>query len=247
MPEAAIQLLNVSKRFPRVRVYPSLKSTLVGALRGQRVSREAFWALHEVSLEIPKGQSLGLIGPNGCGKTTTLSLISRILRPTSGQVRTQGRICTLLHLGAGFHPDLTGRENLYLNAAILGIAQKLVRQRFDMIVDFAELAEAIDQPLRTYSNGMMLRLGFAIAIHVDPDILLVDEVLAVGDEHFQHKCHARVGEYHAAGGTLILVSHDLELVRRTCAQTVWLQAGRIAAQGPTEEVVAQYRRAEAAG
>jgi ABC-type polysaccharide/polyol phosphate transport system ATPase subunit len=183
---------------------------------------------------------VGIIGPNGAGKSTVLKLISRIIEPTSGRVEVNGRVSTLLELGAGFHPDLTGRENIYLNGSILGLSRKEIRQKFDSIVSFAELERFIDVPVKHYSSGMYVRLGFSVAIHIDPEILLIDEVLAVGDAAFQEKCLEKVEEMKGKGVTILLVSHDMNAVRNLCNRAIWLDYGMVRADGGPEEVVSRY-------
>jgi len=203
-----------------------------------------FWALRDVSLQVEEGESVALVGPNGAGKSTLLSIVVGVTSPTSGRVRRQGRIGSLLELGAGFHPDLSGRENIFLNGVLLGLTRAEVRRRFDRIVGFSELETFIDEPLRTYSTGMVSRLGFSIAAHVDADILAVDEALAVGDNAFQRKCARYVGEFLASGRTLLLVSHSLSDAQELCRRTVWLDQGRIRMDGPSAEVVEAYKAAQ---
>jgi ABC-type polysaccharide/polyol phosphate transport system ATPase subunit len=201
------------------------------------------WALRDVSAEIGKGEALGLIGRNGSGKTTLLRVVAGIIKPTTGRVRSEGRIGSLLELGAGFHLDFTGRENVFLNGAIQGLRRAEIKTRFDEIVAFAELENAIDRPVRTYSSGMTMRLGFAIAAFLDADILLLDEVFAVGDEAFQRKCFGRIFAFKEQGGTIVFVSHDAAAVERLCERSVFLEGGRVAFDGPTREAVVRYRRA----
>jgi len=200
-------------------------------------------ALRDVSLEVQPGEAVGLIGRNGSGKTTLLRLIAGIIKPSAGRVRAEGRIGSLLELGAGFHLDFTGRENVFLNGAIQGLRRADIKERFDEIVAFAELENAIDRPVRTYSSGMTMRLGFAIAAFLDADILLLDEVFAVGDEAFQRKCFGRIFAFKQAGGTIVFVSHDASAVERLCERSVLLDAGRVAFDGPTRDAVVRYRRA----
>jgi len=235
----AISLQGVGKQFAMGQAKPSLKTLALNLVRGQWATRR-FWALQDISLEVPQGQFLGVIGPNGSGKSTLLSLIAGILRPTVGQVHTQGRICTLLELGAGFHPDLTGRDSIFLNAAILGIPQRRIAAAIEAIIGFAELEQFIDEPIRAYSSGMKMRLGFAIAVNVEADILLVDEVLAVGDEQFQHKCYQKAAELHTQGRTLVLVSHDLPVIEKFCQRAVWLDRGELRADGDPGPVLREY-------
>jgi ABC-type polysaccharide/polyol phosphate transport system ATPase subunit len=198
-------------------------------------------ALVDVSFDVPAGETLGVIGANGSGKSTLLKLLAGILRPTDGEVAVRGRLAALLELGAGFHPELTGRENVEVAGLLLGLSRREVARRFDEIVRFAELEEFLDAPLRTYSSGMAVRLGFSIAAHSDPDVLLVDEVLAVGDESFAHRSLEKFAEFERAGKTIVLVSHDLALVEARCRRAIWLEAGRLAGDGPAGETVARYR------
>jgi ABC-2 type transport system ATP-binding protein len=206
-----------------------------------RQRTEEFWALRNISLAVPKGKTIGLIGRNGSGKSTLLKIISRILYPTQGEVRVRGRLSTLLELGAGFHPDFTGRENIYLNASILGFTKKEIKERLNEIIEFAELGDFIDNPVRNYSSGMYMRLGFAVAVHVDPDILLIDEVLSVGDLAFQEKCLARIQDMQKQGKTIILVTHSPKQVEDLCELAVWLDQGGARLQGPAQEVAQAYK------
>lgn len=228
----------VSKRF---RLYHernwSLKATL---LRGRRATVEEFWALRDVSMEIPAGKTFGIIGENGSGKSTLLKCLTRILRPDVGTVTVRGRASALLELGAGFHPELSGRENVFLNGSILGMSRGELNRKFDEIVEFAGLAQFIDQPVKNYSSGMYVRLGFSVAISVEPDVLLVDEVLAVGDESFQRKCQEKFIELKNAGRTVVLVTHDLSSVERLCDEAAWLDHGQAKLVDSAREVVDQY-------
>ena len=241
MQPGEISVQGVSRRF---RVYGREARTLKD-LFVQRGRTEAtdVWALHDVTLDVARSEAVGLIGRNGSGKTTLLRLIAGIIKPTTGRVVAGGRIGSLLELGAGFHPDFTGRENVFLNGAIQGLRRADIRQRFDEIVGFAELEHAIDRPVRTYSSGMTMRLGFAIAAFLDADVLLLDEVFAVGDEAFQRKCFGRIFRFKQEGGTIVFVSHDASAVERLCERSVLLDAGHVAFDGPTREAVARYRRA----
>lgn len=205
-----------------------------------RQKAEDFWALKGINLTVPKGSTVGLIGRNGSGKSTLLKIISRILYPTKGEVKVNGRVSTLLELGAGFHPDFTGRENIFLNASILGLTRKETKERLEDIVSFAELGDFLDNPVRNYSSGMYMRLGFAVAVHVDPEILLIDEVLAVGDLAFQEKCLAKIKELQKRGTTIIFVTHSPQQVEELCDLAVWLDRGEIKMQGPAKEVVRAY-------
>jgi ABC-type polysaccharide/polyol phosphate transport system ATPase subunit len=209
-------------------------------LSGRRSSHEVLWALNDVSFEFKRGHTYGLIGENGCGKSTLLKAIANILRPESGTVTVDGRISALLELGAGFHPDLTGRENIFLNGAILRLSRPEIEARFDDIVDFSELEEFIDMPVKSYSSGMYMRLAFAIAVNVDPDILLIDEVLAVGDASFQRRCFRRIKEYQEAGKTIIFVSHDLNAVKDLCDEAILMDHGKIVVTGEPVNIVSAY-------
>ncbi len=244
----AVSFDDVSKRFVvhHERAYTVLES-MIGLVKPATRSTEEFWALRAVSFEIPDGETFGIIGPNGAGKSTVLKLMARILEPTSGQVAVKGRISPLLELGAGFHPELTGRENVYLNAALFGVSQAEAQERYDEIVEFSELRDFIDAPLKHYSSGMYMRLGFAVAANIIPDILLVDEVLAVGDEAFQRKCLAKIGEFQRQGRTIIFVSHSLRTVEDLCSRALWLDHGRVEAIGPTTDVVERYLKSAATG
>ena len=244
METGEISVEGVSRRFRiHARETRTLKDLFVQ--RGRSEATDV-WALHDVSLGVAHGEAVGLIGRNGSGKTTLLRLIAGIIKPTTGRVQAEGRIGSLLELGAGFHPDFTGRENVHLNGAIQGLRRRDLRERFDEIVAFAELEHAIDRPVRTYSTGMTMRLGFAVAAFLDADILLLDEVFAVGDEAFQRKCFGRIFAFKEAGGTIVFVSHDASAVERLCERSVLLEAGRVAFDGPTHEAVASYRRSLAA-
>ena len=218
----------------------SIKETFVAAVR-RRPLASRFSALDGVSFEIGQGEALALLGFNGSGKSTTLKMISGVLRPDSGEVLTRGRVAGLIEVGAGFHPDLSGRENIYLNAAILGMSRKETEERFDDIVAFSEIEQFIDTEVKHYSSGMFLRLAFAVAIHTEVDILLIDEILSVGDEPFQRKCLARIRELHAKGKTLVVVSHDLNMVARLCERGIVLKDGKVEFDGPSFEAVRALR------
>jgi ABC-type polysaccharide/polyol phosphate transport system ATPase subunit len=234
----------VSRRF---RVYPKAQRTLkdIFVAPGKSRARDV-WALEEVSLEVEPGAAVGLVGRNGSGKTTLLRLISGIIKPTTGRVEVGGRVASLLELGAGFHPEFTGRENVYLNGSIHGLSRARVRELMDEIVSFAELERFIDLPVRTYSSGMYMRLGFSVAAHIQSDVLLLDEVFAVGDEQFQRKCFGKVAEFKGRGGTIVFVSHDAQAVERLCDRAVLLRQGRVAFDGETRAAIAEYRRLLAA-
>jgi ABC-2 type transport system ATP-binding protein len=205
-----------------------------------RQRRDEFWALRNINLVVPKGKTVGLIGRNGSGKSTLLKIISRILYPTKGTVSVKGRISTLLELGAGFHPDFTGRENIYLNASILGFTRKEIQQRLEDIISIAELGSFIDNPVRNYSSGMYTRLGFSVAVHVDPDILLIDEVLSIGDLAFQEKCLARIRTLQKQNKTIIFVTHAPGQIEDLCDLAVWLDKGEMRAAGSAGEVAREY-------
>ncbi|MCC2320202.1 ABC transporter ATP-binding protein [Cellulomonas xiejunii] len=227
MTTTVIEVRDVSKRFV-IRKEKSLKERVVNFGRSN-LHKEDFWALRDISLDISSGTTVGLIGPNGSGKSTLLKMIGGILQPTSGRVRTRGRMAALLELGAGFHPDLTGRENVYLNASILGVSSRETTRLFDEIVEFSGIAPFIDTQVKFYSSGMYVRLAFAVAVHVNPDVLLVDEVLAVGDEPFQRKCMDRIAQFQAEGRTIVLVSHSLSQVGELCDRAIVLRDGAIVA------------------
>jgi ABC-type polysaccharide/polyol phosphate transport system ATPase subunit len=210
----------------------------------RRIRLREFWALRQVSLTINRGEVFGLIGPNGAGKSTLLKLVARVLKPTEGRVWVKGRIAPLLEFGAAFHPDLTGRENIFLNGALLGFTHRDMEEKFTRIVDFAELWDFIDSPVRTYSSGMWLRLGFSIATDVQPDILIIDEIMSVGDEAFQHKSAARFQEFRDHGATILLVSHDLGTIERMCHRAAWLDHGHIRMVGSACEVTGAYRESQ---
>ena len=239
----AITLEHVSKIYRRYggRQFATLKSALLqrSILRDLQPS-ETFPALTDVSFTVPKGSTFGVIGRNGSGKSTALKLVAGITKPTSGTVDVVGRISALIELGAGFHPEISGRENVFINGIMLGLTKREIQDRFDEIVDFAELREFIDAPVKTYSSGMYMRLGFAVAINVDPDVLLVDEVLAVGDEGFTHKCLDKFGEFRRRGKTILLVTHSLNMIERFCDEAVWIDAGAKRAEGDPKRVVGSY-------
>jgi ABC-2 type transport system ATP-binding protein len=239
----AVALRGVSKRFY---FYEHRTSSLREwfirrVLRRPIHVRRAAFTLHDVDLTIDRGEAVALLGRNGSGKSTVLRLIAGIYQATSGTVRTEGRITAVIELGAGFHPELTGAENIALYAAVLGLTRKELAERYDDIVEFAAIPDLPDTPLKYYSSGMEARLAFSVAVCLQPDILLLDEVLAVGDQTFRERCRERLRQYHARGGTLILVSHELEQLRELCTRGVWLDQGRIVTDGPIDEVLARYR------
>jgi lipopolysaccharide transport system ATP-binding protein len=245
-PESAISVREVSKTYRRYarRAHGTLKSLLLGGSRG-RTGEGGVVALDGVSFSVAQGETLGVVGANGSGKSTLLKVLSGIVRPTRGSVEVRGRLAALLELGAGFHPEISGRENVEITGLLLGLTKKEIAERFDAIVRFAGVEEFLDAPVKTYSSGMAVRLGFAIAAHSDPEVLLVDEVLAVGDEIFAHRALEKFSEFERAGKTLVFVSHDLSLVAERCRRAIWLERGRIAADGSAGEVVARYRESVA--
>ncbi len=237
-----IELEDVSKRYSLDTQTPFIISEFFQRLLfRKRKQRGAFWSVKDLSLEIRKGDSIGVIGSNGAGKSTLLSMIAGSVFPTSGSVSVDGRIGALLELGAGFHADLTGRENIYLNASLLGLSKREVDEKFDAILEFSELQDFIDVQIRNYSSGMHVRLGFAVAAHIDPDIVLIDEALAVGDQHFQEKCVERILKFKEEGKTLIFVSHSMPLVTLLCDRAVWLQDGMLHKEGGRHGVVEEYK------
>lgn len=234
----AIALAAVTKEFELSRDrHGSLKATVL-SLRRPRPRR--LKALDGIDLRIERGESVAVIGRNGSGKSTLLRIIGRVYLPTSGTVEVDGRMSTMLDLGAGFHPELTGRENIFFNGAIMGLSVRQIREKMDSIIDFAELGEFIDSPVRTYSAGMQMRLGFAVATETDPDIVLIDEVLAVGDAEFQQKCYGRIDEFKRTGKTLVFVTHDLAAARLVASRTVWMHGGTVRLDGDTEHAVSAY-------
>jgi ABC-type polysaccharide/polyol phosphate transport system ATPase subunit len=245
--DAAVRVRDLSKTFRRVAAgYPfrTLKSALVdrSLVRDLR-PEESIRALDSISFEVAKGEAVALVGGNGSGKSTLLKVMAGLLRPTSGTVEMRGRVAALIELGAGFHPEISGRENVFINGAVLGLKRSQIEARYDEIVSFAGLEGFIDEPVKNYSSGMYVRLGFAVAIHTDPEILLVDEVLAVGDAAFAHRCLRRIEEFLAAGRTLVLVSHDLGLVEELCDRAFWLDTGRLVQSGHPRQVADAYREA----
>ncbi|HEV2246344.1 MAG TPA: polysaccharide ABC transporter ATP-binding protein [Terriglobia bacterium] len=254
MSEIALEFDGVWKKFKKGEIHDSLRD-LVPAFtkgvfsrnhRGELDARE-FWALRDIGFQVRRGEALGIIGANGAGKSTILKLLSRIMRPSRGRIRVGGRVSCLIEVGAGFHPDLTGRENVYLNGSILGMKREEIARKFDEIVAFAGVGDFIDTPVKRYSSGMYARLGFAVAAHVDPDILLVDEVLSVGDMQFQERCFERMRRVVARGTTVIFVSHNLQAVQTICDRAILLNSGCVALTGPTSEVIGKYLCAQADG
>jgi ABC-type polysaccharide/polyol phosphate transport system ATPase subunit len=240
----AIDVVNVSKvyrRYAQKKQFATLKSAILdGSLLGDLRPDETFQALKNVSFTVPKGCTYGVIGSNGSGKSTLLKCVAGITRPTQGDVKVDGRISALIELGAGFHPEISGRENIFINGIMLGLTKKDIQRRFDEIVDFAEMQDFIDAPVKTYSSGMYMRLGFAVAVHVDPDVLLVDEVLAVGDQSFTHKCLDKFSEFRRRNKSILLVTHSLDLVEKFCDTAHWLKKGVTKGEGDPKRVVAAY-------
>lgn len=229
---------NVSKEFQLSKLpIRSLQEIFVQIFNKEMRGKHRFWALRDVSFTINAGETVGILGPNGSGKSTILKLISRIIYPTRGRIIVSGRLSALLELGAGFHPDLTGRENIFLNGSILGWSRREMQKKFDSIVAFADIGEFLDVPIRNYSSGMQMRLGFSVAVHVEPEILLIDEVLAVGDYNFQLKCLDRIHQLQKEGVTLLFVAHNFEQVQNLCKRAIWMENGTIQACGDVEEII----------
>ena len=238
--EPIIKIENVSMRFnmSRERV-DSIKEYIIKAIKGQLYFEE-FWALNDVSIDVMRGEVLGLVGLNGAGKSTLLKLVAGVLKPTKGSIIVNGSIAPLIELGAGFDPDLTARENVFMNGAILGYNQEFMNAKYDQIMDFAELGNYADVPVKNFSSGMYARLGFAIATMVNPDILIVDEILGVGDYQFQKKCHIRINEMLDTGTTVLMVSHDDSMIEEFCNRVIWLDGGKVRMSGSAEEVLSAY-------
>lgn len=244
----AIQFDKVSKTFSLHQGRALMAGHVRAMLGGKREAKDTLWALREVSFAVEAGHSLALVGANGAGKSTALSLMAGLARPDGGEVRVEGRLATMLELGSGFHADLTGAENVTVNAAVLGMSRREAKEALPRITEFAGLKEFIDEPLRAYSAGMVMRLAFATATHVEPDILLIDEVLAVGDQEFQRKCAERLDHLRGEGRTLVCVSHDMATLRRLCDVAVWLEKGQVKMAGAAEEVLDEYEgKVRAAG
>lgn len=240
---SVVRFEKVGKRFTFTQENPqSVLEILASAFRRKKAEEQErhFWALRDVTFDITAGQCVGVVGRNGSGKSTALKLMARILRPTEGRVQSRGRVSALLELGAGFHPDLTGRENIYLNASLLGLSRADVDRQFDDIVAFSELGDFIEMPVKHYSSGMYMRLGFSVAIHVQPDILIVDEILAVGDQAFQEKCIQRIYEMKRQGVTIIIVSHNAGTINELCSRVIWLEKGQVRLAGQTADVLPKY-------
>ena len=238
----AVEFSHVSKFFRLERDKPRAFQDLFISLAQRRKNRKAneFWALRDVSFDVQRGETLGIIGSNGSGKSTTLKLISRIISPTAGTVRVNGRVTALLELGAGFHPELSGRDNIFMNGTVMGLSRKEIEYKVDSIIEFAELEDFIDVPVKNYSSGMYARLGFSVSVHLDPDILLIDEVLSVGDQSFQQKCNERMLNLRKKGVTILLVSHDIDAIWRLCSRAVWLDHGAMKLEGAASKVTDSY-------
>lgn len=240
--QPVIRLQNVSKRFAFTPDSPqSILESVISIFSRRRAKAQDLWAVNDISFDVLRGQAMGIVGRNGSGKSTLLKLIARILQPTRGEIMVRGRVSALLELGAGFHPDLTGRENIFLNASVLGLNQDEAEKMYGDIVAFSELGDFINMPVKHYSSGMYMRLGFSVAIHVRPDILIIDEILAVGDQTFQAKCVDRILDMKRAGVTILFISHNTATLSVLCSDLVWLDEGRVRMVGPTEKVLEQYR------
>lgn len=243
---SSIKLIHVSKRFKRRRIthnYTTLKSSLIDLYRERKKlkQREYFHALNDINYEIKEGGVLGIIGLNGSGKSTLLKCIAGIYKVDQGKININGRVSALIELGAGFHPEFTGRENILINGIILGLSKKEIKRRYDSIVKYAELEDFIDEPIRTYSSGMYMRLGFSVAVNVDPDILLIDEILSVGDESFAHKCRDKISDFKRRGKTIVIVTHDLSATEKWCDEVMWLDKGMVKLIGQPRRVIDAYR------
>jgi lipopolysaccharide transport system ATP-binding protein len=250
LTESAVIFENVSKKFQRGERHDSLRDLVPAIARGlfrrraaEELQEQEFWALRDVSFQVARGEALGIVGPNGAGKSTTLKLLTKILRPTVGRSAVKGRIGALIEVAAGFHPDLTGRENIFLQGAIMGMRRAEIATKMDEIIEFAGVSKFVDTPVKRYSSGMNARLGFAIAAHLEPDVLIIDEVLSVGDIGFQHKCVERMREYKRTGVTIVFVSHNLQAVLDLCDRAMYI-AGTVRALGPAAEVIGEYVRAD---
>lgn len=243
---SVVEFRGVGKRYRRGRERINLRAALPGRF-GEIRGGDQHWALSDLNFSLPAGGSIGFIGPNGAGKSTTLKLVAGVIAPSTGSVEVRGRTASLLELGAGFHPDMTGRENVYFSAAVLGMSPKVLGQRFDQIVDFADIGSYLDSPVKRYSSGMMARLGFAVASHLDAEVLVLDEVLAVGDAVFQRRCHQRIRELRETGAALLYVTHALWTLPMLCEKAVLLAGGEVKAAGTPDEVLVAYERLESQG
>lgn len=242
---ADLEVAHVSKRYmlsKTVAASRAVRGRLRRAWAQISGARDPFWALRDVSFSVGRGETLGIIGPNGAGKSTLLKVLSEITAPTLGEIRLRGRLAALIEVGSGFHQELTGRENVFLSGAILGMRRREIERKMDAIIDFADIGDFIDAPVKWFSSGMYVRLGFAVAAHLESQILLIDEVLAVGDEAFQYKCHDRIAQLRRSGRTIVFISHDLWTVERLCERTILMRDGTVALDGPTAEVVGAYRQ-----
>jgi len=238
----AIKLQDISVKYRLIKERPkTFQEHLINYLKGKRIEAETFWALKDISFSVNKGECLGIIGYNGAGKSTLLKVISGVMKPAGGKVSVHGKIAPLIGLGAGFDHELTGRENIYLNSSILGFSKKEIEEKYDSIIDFSEMRDFINTPLKNYSSGMVARLGFSIATEVNPDILIVDEVLAVGDDHFRKRSKDRILEFRKRGVTILFVSHSMEEVKNLCNRTVWIDHGKMKMLGEPEKVIAEYQ------
>lgn len=240
MTQPIIEFKNVTKQFSKNN-QKTIKEFFHALIVGEDTKNQ-FTALNNISFSIDRGETVGIIGPNGSGKSTILKLIAGVMSPTSGKISVKGKVSPLIELGAGFHSELTGRENIYLNGSILGLTQKEIEEKFDSIVEFAELAEFIDQPVKKYSSGMYMRLGFSIAVHVNPEILIVDEILAVGDEAFQQKCFKKMEDFQSKGVTIIFVSHDMKSVSSFCKRVFFINKSSVMFDGDTKNAISLYQK-----
>ena len=246
MSEIPIEMNKVSKKFKKGELYSSLRDFIPALTKtmftdnNNKLQKQEFWALRDISLKVEKGKALGIIGPNGAGKSTILKLLSGIMKPTCGTLKLTGKVSALIEISAGFHQDLTGRENIFLNGAILGMKREEIKKKLDRIVDFADLESFIDTPVKRYSSGMYARLGFAVLAHLDPDVLLVDEVLSVGDAIFQKRCLEKMRSVMKSGSTVVFISHNLKMVSELCNEAIFLDGGQIIKSGPTGEIVRYY-------
>jgi ABC-type polysaccharide/polyol phosphate transport system ATPase subunit len=240
--EYSIEVKNMTKTFRVVHREASLKSAALKRLRFRPPQVSQFVALQNISFQVPKGQTVGVVGRNGSGKSTLLTLLSHVYRPTAGHISVRGRVATLLELGAGFHPELTGLENIFLNGTILGIPRPQIEEHLPRIIEFADIGEFIDTKVKHFSSGMVTRLGFSVAVHSEPDVLLVDEVLAVGDNAFQEKCYIKIEEFKRKGVTIFFVSHDMRAMRRICDRVLWINEHKVQMDGPALEVIEEYEK-----
>lgn len=240
--EHAIEVEHLTKVFRVLHRETSLKSAVLKRMALRFPHREEWTALDDISFSVPKGQTVGVIGRNGCGKSTLLTLLAGIYRPTSGRIAVRGRVATLLELGAGFHPEFTGMENIFLNGVIMGFTREELEAKLPSIIDFAEIGKFIDSPVKHYSSGMVTRLGFSVAVHVEPDVLLVDEVLAVGDANFQEKCFATIEKFKKSGVTIFFVSHDHNAMKRVCDRVLWIHDHKLKIDGDAQTTLKQYQQ-----